>query len=124
MFRNSLYRAIATHQDSAVSADIVFNPDHDIFVGHFPGNPVVPGVCMIQIVRELLEDALKMKFQIRSGDNVKFLSVINPVQTPEVQVSIQFVQQGDELNVQASFAKGDITYFKFKGTFGKVSYEL
>lgn len=27
---------------------------HPIYAGHFPGNPVLPGVCTLQIVRECL----------------------------------------------------------------------
>ena len=37
-------------------AKITLNKDHDIFNGHFPGNPVTPGVCMMQIVKELTEE--------------------------------------------------------------------
>lgn len=28
---------------------------HPVYAGHFPGNPVLPGVCTLQIVRECLE---------------------------------------------------------------------
>ncbi|MBQ0740088.1 3-hydroxyacyl-ACP dehydratase, partial [Aquimarina celericrescens] len=34
---------------------ITINKNHKIFKGHFPGNPVTPGVCMIQIIKELAE---------------------------------------------------------------------
>ena len=37
-------------------ANIILNKDHEIFKGHFPGNPVTPGVCMMQIVKELTEE--------------------------------------------------------------------
>jgi 3-hydroxyacyl-[acyl-carrier-protein] dehydratase len=38
-----------------VKAKIAINKRHRIFDGHFPGLPVVPGVCMLQIVREIME---------------------------------------------------------------------
>ena len=38
-----------------VKATISINKKHRILEGHFPGLPVVPGVCMLQIVRELME---------------------------------------------------------------------
>ena len=28
------------------------NPDHPIYHAHFPGNPITPGVCIVQIVGE------------------------------------------------------------------------
>ena len=119
MLQNNFYQSVATNNNGEVSATISFQKDHPVFAGHFPGNPVVPGVCMIQIIRELLEDALKMKLLIRFGDNVKFLSVINPIETPTVQASIQSVVKEDAIEVQASLFNGQVSYFKFKGSFVK-----
>ena len=42
----------------SVVALLEINPLHKIFKGHFPGQPVVPGVCMLQMGREILEKAL------------------------------------------------------------------
>ena len=30
-------------EDNTVNASITLNNDHDIFKGHFPGNPILPG---------------------------------------------------------------------------------
>ena len=32
---------------------LTLNAEHPIFKGHFPNNPVTPGVCMMQIVKNL-----------------------------------------------------------------------
>ena len=120
MLQNKFYRAVSTTDKGEVSATITFQKDHPIFNGHFPGHPVVPGVCMIQIIRELLEDTLQLKLAIHSGDNIKFLSVINPIETPSVQASIQTVVNGDQIDVQAAFFVRQTSYFKFKGSFEKV----
>lgn len=32
-------------------ATIDINPAHEVFKGHFPDNPVMPGVCMMQIIK-------------------------------------------------------------------------
>jgi 3-hydroxyacyl-[acyl-carrier-protein] dehydratase len=124
MLRNDFYQSSIIQRDGDLSATIKFNKEHRIFEGHFPGSPVVPGVCMIQIVRELMEDAWRTKLQVMSGDNIKFLAVINPNETPEVQASVQFISRDEIVEVQASLFLEQVTYFKFKGTFRKSAYEL
>ena len=32
---------------------VILNPDHLIYKAHFPGQPVTPGVCILQIIQEL-----------------------------------------------------------------------
>ena len=43
---------------SIVSAEgqqlrLQLHPEHEIYQAHFPGNPITPGVCQVQIVAEL-----------------------------------------------------------------------
>jgi len=61
---------------------VSLNSSHRIFNGHFPGNPVVPGVCQVQMVREVAEAALGSKCRLVSADNIKFLSMIVPSEHP------------------------------------------
>jgi 3-hydroxyacyl-[acyl-carrier-protein] dehydratase len=52
---------IVSNGSSSLEASFLLNPKHAIFAGHFPGQPVVPGVCMLQIIKEGLEQALDKK---------------------------------------------------------------
>ena len=58
MLIKDLYKVndLVTDKDRTI-AQISIDRDHTIFKGHFPGNPVMPGVCMIQIIKELTEEA-------------------------------------------------------------------
>lgn len=56
------------------------NPEHVIYSAHFPGNPITPGVCIIQIANELLENQLRKRLYLKTIKNVKFLSVIIPAE--------------------------------------------
>lgn len=115
MLLNNFYTVLdRTASEGIVKATIRFDKRHPIFEGHFPGQPVVPGVCMIQIVRELTEQTLGAKVDITKGDNIKFLSVINPDDVDTVNVEINCKQLSD---ISASIAAGSVTYFKFKGEF-------
>ena len=99
-------------------AVIHLNRQHPIFQGHFPGFPVVPGVTMMQMVREILEFQLGRKFFISEVDNMKFLSVINPEQNKSVEVSVTFAEVDDKLLVHATLFEGNVIFFKLiKATF-------
>ena len=57
---------------------IKVNENHDVFKGHFPGNPIMPGVCMMQIIKELTEQITESSLFMQTLTNVKFMALINP----------------------------------------------
>lgn len=107
-------------QKDAVSgvlkAKIVINKKHRIFEGHFPGLPVVPGVCMLQMVREIMEVNAGKDLRISEADNIKFLSVINPEQHPEIDVLINHSEEAGRYSITATLFSGTTTFFKLKAT--------
>ncbi len=70
------------------TATVQLNPDHPIFKGHFPGQPVLPGVCMMELVREVAEKKLNMPLRITAAPLIKFLRMVDPRQTEKVQVDM------------------------------------
>jgi 3-hydroxyacyl-[acyl-carrier-protein] dehydratase len=74
--------------ENKTTATITINKKHDVFKGHFPGNPVTPGVCMMQIIKELTESVVSKKLFMTSSSNVKFMAIINPEETPDLELSI------------------------------------
>lgn len=99
-----------------VKAKIAFNKNHRILEGHFPGLPVVPGVCMLQIVREIMEVNTGKELRIAGAENMKFLSVINPEQNNEVDVVVNYVDEDGKLSINATLFAGTVTFFKLKAT--------
>lgn len=82
---NNLFSITAKRLDEkGASYDVMLHPDHFIYQAHFPGEPVTPGVCIIQMVKELLEDLVQLPLCITAVKNVKFLSILSPIQTPQV----------------------------------------
>jgi 3-hydroxyacyl-[acyl-carrier-protein] dehydratase len=65
-----------------VAYEIRLNESHFIYQAHFPSEPITPGVCIIQIAKELLEESLRQHLEIKAVKNVKFLHVISPMRTP------------------------------------------
>ena len=105
-------------EEDRIQALLEINPGHEIFKGHFPGQPVVPGVCMMQIVKELLQKSTGKQLRLRHGQDLKFLSVIDPRQNNMVQAEANYslLATGD-INVTARLYFNETTFFKFKGVF-------
>lgn len=71
-----------------VGFTVRMNPEHVIYSAHFPGDPITPGVCIIQMGVELLGRALGRPLELSAVKNVKFLSILRPDGIP-VAVSIR-----------------------------------
>lgn len=71
------------------TAVVFLNKEHDIFKGHFPGNPVTPGVCMMQIIKELTQEILGSSLIMTSSSNVKFMALINPEVNPTLKLDLE-----------------------------------
>lgn len=103
--------------DHSIEGVITLNPNHKIFAGHFPGMPIVPGVCMMQIVKEVTEIFTAKRLTLHQADNIKFLSVINPQQVRDIVVKVQIKTQGLQYEIIASLSGNDQVYFRFSGSF-------
>ncbi|MCX6267246.1 MAG: 3-hydroxyacyl-ACP dehydratase [Bacteroidetes bacterium] len=99
-------------------AVVLLNASHTIFKGHFPGNPVVPGVCQIQMVKELVEKAVVHRLNLISSDNVKFLSMITPTVYPQLEFNFGIKRiSNNQISVTATIGFESTLFFKFKGKF-------
>ena len=97
-----------------INSTIVFNQDHSIFKGHFPDLPVVPGVCMIQIIKELTEKYLKKHITLKSASNTKFLKVINPEITVNILIDCDFLDI-EIVKIKAKISNNEHIYMTFQG---------
>lgn len=88
--------------DNQLKAIIELNPEHDVFKGHFPNNPVTPGVCMLQILKELAEQATTTNLFIKECSNVKFMALINPEVNAVLAISIDINKVEDNFKIKAS----------------------
>lgn len=108
------------HNENRISAALDINKDCNILKGHFPGQPVVPGASMLQIVKDVLEKALGSTFRLKKADHLKFMVMIDPrvTQTVLLDIVYKFVEEGD-VNVTAKLGSINVVCFKFQGRFGK-----
>ena len=89
IFRNNLYIVNQCDKsDESALFHIELNANHTIYQAHFPGQPITPGVCLLQIARELLEDYCSHDLEIRHVKNIKFLSVVSPIEHSNICISL------------------------------------
>lgn len=104
-------------EDASPSYDIRLNAGHFIYQAHFPGEPITPGVCLLQIARELLEDHLQRRLEVKAVKNMKFLAVVSPVETPDVTCRFDKLEPGtDTIRAQATVLRPDKEFVKLSFT--------
>ncbi|WP_158996395.1 3-hydroxyacyl-ACP dehydratase [Mucilaginibacter sp. L196] len=96
---------------------IKLNAGHPIFKGHFPGQPVLPGVCMMQMVKEVTEVYIDKKIRLQKARELKFLSFIDPIEYSSIQMELSIKTTDDEIKVDARLLSDTILFFKFSGMF-------
>lgn len=120
---NNLYTVLEQKIEGWTACFTVkLNASSFIYQAHFPGEPITPGVCIVQMGEELVgillaANGIKGNTEIEKIKNVKFLSVLTPQDTDHViyevkkaaltddasQVKAQIiVTSGDELKAKIS----------------------
>ena len=118
MLIEGLYSVIALEQSNeGVKATIRLNKDHGIFKGHFPGNPIMPGVCMIQIIKELTEEAVDKTLFLSVSSNIKFMAIINPDLNPVLHMDLTITENEDEVKIKNVSSFDETEALKLNATF-------
>lgn len=100
-----------------VIATIKLHKEHEIFKGHFPGNPVMPGVCMIQIIKELTEKAVEKELFLAQSSNIKFMAIINPEKNDTLVLNLVLTESENEVKVKNTTTFDDTLALKLNATF-------
>jgi 3-hydroxyacyl-[acyl-carrier-protein] dehydratase len=114
MLLNDFYTYVdVSRNENQFSCKVIFNEAHDIFKENTQA--VVPGVCMMEMVKELLQQTLGMSLWLRNAVKVKFLQFI----TSDVQpvIDIRWNEQEAGYTVDACVRYGDDFCFELGGNF-------
>ena len=99
ILRGELYKITGSNVETDNAAyEITLNRESFIYQAHFPGMPITPGVCIIEIATELLSDAVGKTLELQCVKNAKFLVPLIP-DGKEVKVKISKIK---EINVCTS----------------------
>lgn len=78
---------------------------------------MTPGVIQVQIVHELLENQLGGKLKLISIPQCKFVKVLNPNETPEIDIHLKYKWANDVLDIHCYGQNGPDLFFKLTATY-------
>ena len=103
--------------DAQIRAELEFDADAPVFDGHFPGNPILPGFCQLEIILMLMNKALSGScWKLKKMKNAKFFSPILPGDRAEYNLEI-VEKSSSTLKVNVHVSIGDTKKSTFKGVY-------
>ena len=93
------------------SKNMLIERNHPALAGHFPGNPIVPGVVILDQVIRLWQEQTSR--QVQKISHVKFMTVLKPDSNCSIQYHEKNNQKIDFLIIdeaQKIIAKGLFSY--------------
>ncbi|MCR5360592.1 MAG: beta-hydroxyacyl-ACP dehydratase [Bacteroidales bacterium] len=110
------------HEEKVSSNEAVYlcelKADCDVYAGHFPGKPVSPGVCNIEMIRECAEMLVGQDLLIDTIKQCRLTAVASPAVCPkvDVKVTVARVEGTENYNIVASIADASTSYMEMKAT--------
>ena len=121
MLRGILYEILTV---DAGGATIRLLPESPVYRGHFPGYPITPGVCLVQIALELIGEMAGQaghdgkgghddgKVRLVGAKNIKFTSPVFPGEGMELRFNLA----GEGENRSVEVYDGDVLSAKMSLT--------
>lgn len=103
--------------EEEVNATVKLHAEHDVFKGHFPGNPIMPGVCMIQMIKELTEKTTGKELFLSVANNVKFMAKINPEENEIINLNLKISEENGIVKVKNITSFDETIALKLSTTF-------
>ena len=97
MLQGILYETIAV---DAAGATVRLLPESPVYQGHFPGYPITPGVCLVEIALELIAEMADQvghderevghdeRVRLVGAKNIKFTNPIIPSEATELRFNL------------------------------------
>jgi 3-hydroxymyristoyl/3-hydroxydecanoyl-(acyl carrier protein) dehydratase len=85
----TLHAAVIVDPHTKHSATINVAARHPALAGHFPGNPIVPGVIILDAVISAAEEWLGPQLHLRALSLVKFLAPLKPDESARIDLALR-----------------------------------
>lgn len=116
MLKGDLYTLEALQREGqACSAELALIPRSRIYAAHFPGKPITPGVCILQMCVELASEASGRHLELSEARDIRFLVPLVPESGARVKIDFT-LPDGDVLPIEFIVSVADTVHAKLKLT--------
>lgn len=99
------------------SFEVTLNQNSSVYKGHFPNQPVAPGVLLMKTVTDCLEMIYKKKLNLKSSRNLKFLVPVTPDRIDSYTIELKHSEENGIVKVKSVAKDQDTILFKFDGNY-------
>lgn len=103
-------------EDGSVIFTLRLNPDCEVYKGHFPGNPVSPGVCNLQMIKECVENHTGKELTISDIKQCRYTAVITPLKHSILYLKANIVENEGTYTVSGSVYNDTEVFIDIKET--------
>jgi len=121
LLENKFYRVLSEERVEGLSAKyrVAILPECNVYDGHFPGDPVCPGVCNIETIKECAILLCGEQLRYSTIKQCRLTALATPTVCPEVDVQVNLSPSGEGYALQATIADDRQTYMILKGQLDK-----
>lgn len=113
---DNYYELISMHSDGMNGTfHMALRRECEVYRGHFPGNPVCPGVCNIQTIKECAERLTGKRLRIDSIRRCRLTAVLTPASSPELDVTVHLLPTETGYAITATVSDMKQVYMEYKG---------
>lgn len=104
-------------EEGRLAFRVRLDASHPVYRGHFPGHPVLPGVCTLQIVKRCLACGTGRAVRFTAIRECKFLGMIVPAADTLLEIDIRLGEdEGGTRKLTCTVTDDDKTVLKLRAT--------
>ena len=105
---------VGKQEDGATLFHVSLRADSAVYQGHFPGQPVSPGVCNIQLIKECAEQVVGKPLLMNNLHQCRLTTLVTPLDHREVEVRLFLEEKEPGYKLKATLGKGENVYLDMK----------
>jgi 3-hydroxyacyl-[acyl-carrier-protein] dehydratase len=106
----------STPADGQARYTVRLLPDCDLYRGHFPGHPVCPGICNVELLRECAMKAIGQSLHIAAIKKCRFTKVATPQTESLLTADLSWQATADGFALRASLSHEGSLYVEMEAT--------